>query len=198
MTVFTDYLLAVLSAHWAWRLHRQSPSRAARNWMWALIALAVAAFLGGTTHGFPDLPGVAPWALWKTTQAAVGLAAFFVTRGTGIRHLGARMSRVVLSIAVLQLVFYLGWIAGHDEFIYSIVDYGIAFGFALVVHARVALKRLDSSSRWIAAGILVSFAAAGIQAFGLALHPNFNHNDLYHVVQIFGTWLIYRGVRSTV
>ena len=111
-----------------------------------------------------------------------------------MRHFHPRTSRVVRSIAVLQLVIYLGWIAGHDEFIYSIVDYGIAFGFALVVHARVALKRLDSCSHWIAAGILVSFGAAAIQAFGLAPHPNFNHNDLYHVVQLFGTWLIFRGV----
>ena len=126
------------------------------------------------------------------------MVAFFVTRGTVLWHFPARMSRVVQSIAALQLAIYLGWIAGHDEFIYSIVDYGIAFGFALVVHARAALKRMDSSSHWIASGILVSFAAAGIQAFGLAPHPNFNHNDLYHVVQIFGTWLIYRGVRSTV
>ncbi len=195
MTVFTDYLLATVSVYLAWTLSRRHSSPVARSWMWAIAALAVAAFSGGTTHGFPNLPPPAPAALWKITQTAIGIAAYFVTRGTVLRHVPAKISRIVQSIALCQLAIYLVWIALHDEFIYSIVDYAITFGFALVLQASAALKRLDSGAQWIALGILASFAAAAIQAFALAPHPNFNHNDLYHVVQILGTWLIYRGVR---
>jgi hypothetical protein len=36
-------------------------------------------------------------------------------------------------------------------------------------------------------------AAALVQRSGFALHRHFNHNDLYHVVQMLGTWLLYRG-----
>jgi hypothetical protein len=34
-----------------------------------------------------------------------------------------------------------------------------------------------------------------VQATGLAPHPNFNHNDLYHVIQIAAMVLLYRGAR---
>jgi hypothetical protein len=41
----------------------------------------------------------------------------------------------------------------------------------------------------------VSLAAAAAQASGLDLHPSFNHNDLYHVVQIAAMALFYCGAR---
>jgi hypothetical protein len=43
--------------------------------------------------------------------------------------------------------------------------------------------------------VAVSVAAAGVQAMHLAPHPGFNHNDLYHVMQIAAMWLFYRGAR---
>jgi hypothetical protein len=45
------------------------------------------------------------------------------------------------------------------------------------------------------AAVAASVAAAGVQAMKLAPHPQFNHNDLYHVIQIAAMWLFYRGVR---
>jgi hypothetical protein len=45
------------------------------------------------------------------------------------------------------------------------------------------------------AGVMVSFAAAGVQQSGFALHQHFNHNDLYHVIQMAGVYLLYRGGR---
>ena len=47
----------------------------------------------------------------------------------------------------------------------------------------------------ILAGVAVSLIAAGIQAGRLALHPHFNHNDLYHVVQIAAMLLYYAGAK---
>jgi hypothetical protein len=32
-----------------------------------------------------------------------------------------------------------------------------------------------------------------VQQQRLALHQHFNHNDLYHLIQIAGLWLLYRG-----
>ena len=61
-----------------------------------------------------------------------------------------------------------------------------------VVGARL---RRDRASRWILAGVGVSVLAAGVQASGFALHRNFNHNDLYHVIQIAAMILLYAGAR---
>jgi len=58
-----------------------------------------------------------------------------------------------------------------------------------------ARLRRDRASRWILAGVGVSVLAAGVQASGFALHRNFNHNDLYHVIQIAAMILLYAGAR---
>ena len=196
MTVFTDFILAALSAWWARRLAQSGKtgiSTAGGNWTWALAASAAAAFFGGVSHGFPALPRPLPWLLWKSVQTAIGLAAFFTVRATALSRLPPRASRAALRLAAAQLALYLAWAAYYDDFIYSIVDYGAAFVFALVAHLPAALRRADPAARAIAGGIVVCFAGAAIQAAGIAPHPHFNHNDLYHVIQMLGTWLIYRG-----
>ena len=47
-----------------------------------------------------------------------------------------------------------------------------------------------------AGGVAVSFAGAAAQMSGFALHRHFNHNDLYHVIQMLGLWLLFRGARG--
>jgi hypothetical protein len=42
-------------------------------------------------------------------------------------------------------------------------------------------------------GVSVSVLAAVVQQSGWSLHQHFNHNDLYHVIQAVGVWLLYRG-----
>jgi hypothetical protein len=51
-------------------------------------------------------------------------------------------------------------------------------------------------AKWIAAGVAVSFVGAGVQMSGFGLHEHFNHNDLYHVIQMVGLWLFWRGARG--
>lgn len=196
MTVLTDYLLAALSVYWARRLARSGKTglaAAGGNWTWALAASAAAAFLGGSYHGFPTLPQPLPWLLWKAAQAAIGLAAYFAVRATALGRLPPGARRAALRLGAAQLAIYLLWIARHDDFLYSIIDYGAAFVFALAAHLPAALRRADPAARAIVGGIVVCFAGAAGQAAGLAPHPHFNHNDLYHVVQMIGMWLIYRG-----
>jgi len=40
---------------------------------------------------------------------------------------------------------------------------------------------------------LVSLAASWVQVMRISLHENFNHNDLFHVIQMLGMYLMYRG-----
>jgi hypothetical protein len=49
--------------------------------------------------------------------------------------------------------------------------------------------------KWIKAGLIVSAAGFAIQKIGWDIHPHFNHNDLYHVIQIAGFWCLYEGVK---
>lgn len=174
MTVATDYLLAIAATVFGIRLWRAD----ARLWALAFFATAAASLLGGTYHGLAWEP------LWKPTVYSVGLASLFLLAG-----LGPLFARV----AVVKFVLYAIWMATHDAFVWVIADYGVTLvilaAFALVhwIRGRAAF------APWVLASIVVSVIAAAVQQSGFAIHPSFNHNDLYHVIQIGGLWLLYRG-----
>ena len=167
MTVATDYLLAIAATIFGIRLWRAG----ARPWALAFFFTAAASLLGGTYHGLAWEP------LWKPTVYAVGIASLFLLAGLG---------RGFAIFGALKFVVYATWMLSHDEFRYVIYDYGLTL---LVVGAFAAVKR----NGWIVAIIVVSVIAAAVQQSGLALHRHFNHNDLYHLIQIVALWMLCRG-----
>ena len=46
---------------------------------------------------------------------------------------------------------------------------------------------------WLIAGVAVSLVAGVVQARKLALHRQFNHNDLFHLIQMVALYMFYRG-----
>ena len=48
-------------------------------------------------------------------------------------------------------------------------------------------------SPWLVGGVLVSLVAGVVQARRLGVHRHFNHNDVYHVIQVIALFLFYRG-----
>jgi hypothetical protein len=78
----------------------------------------------------------------------------------------------------------------------------IAFGSSLLVAAgtRSAMRpqAVDERVRregilWLKRAIAVSLAALAMLLLKLAPHRHFNHNDLYHVIQMGGLYCLYRG-----
>ena len=181
VTLLTDYALGAVSAWLGFRLLGFS-----RYWAIAFLALALAAFLGGTWHGFlqSDL-------LWKATILSVGVASFGMVAGSA--HLTTRglFRKILVGIAAVKLALYFAWMLFHDDFIWVIADTGSALAIVGALH----LWRFNG---WMLAGVAVSVAAALAQAGGLALHRHFNHNDLYHVIQIAAMLLFYRGLSKDI
>jgi len=184
MTLVTDYLLAGVAAWLAVLLLRNSESHNSRKcWAIAFAALALGAFLGGTWHGF-----VQNALLWKATVLAVGAASFGMVAGSASATLSGAARRLVLRLALVKLLVYCAWMMLRDDFIFVIIDSGVAF-------AAVAAFHLWKWNGFLLGGVALSVAAALVQASGLALHAHFNHNDLYHVIQIAAVVLLYRGAR---
>ena len=78
-------------------------------------------------------------------------------------------------------------------FLLVIADYGSAM-FAILVIALIQTHRMTRpEAPWLAAGVGVSLIAAGVQASGVSLHEHFNHNDLFHLIQIPALYLFLRG-----
>ncbi|MCB1018948.1 MAG: hypothetical protein H6509_07110 [Bryobacterales bacterium] len=195
MTLATDYALAALGVYFGLRLLR-SDVRARRLWAYAFLAMAAGALFGGTAHGFAEWFSPAQAKLvWKATTYSIGLASFFLLAATGAGALPCRWSRVVMTVAAVKLAVYLWWMASHDAFVYVIYDYGPSMLAVLAGHLWAWRARGADWAKWIAAGVVVSFVGAGVQMSGFALAEHFNHNDLYHVIQMAGLWLFWRGAR---
>ena len=197
LTLATDYALGLTALAAAVLLARKRKGRGslpARLWAAGLASLAAAAFLGGTWHGFsPRLPEIAASAIWKATLAATGLASFFLVAGTARGSVRPRPAIAVTALAAAKLAAFLLWAASHDEYDGVVADTGVAMGAILLLQLAAWVRRRAPSAPWIAAGILVSVAAAAIEAAGVSSGGPFTHDDLYHLVQIGGVLLLYRG-----
>jgi hypothetical protein len=186
-TVITDYVLGAVSAWVAFQLLKKNDP-AQRFWALAFAALAAGAFLGGTWHGF-----LRSESLWKATVMTIGVTSFGMLVGSafatfGGTRFGERLRNACIAAATIKLVVYLGWTLFQDAFIVVVLD-------TLSALLAVAIMHLIKFNGPMLAGVAVSVAAGLVQASGFALHEHFNHNDLYHLIQIAGVVLLYQGAK---
>ena len=131
--------------------------------------------------------------MWKITTIGMGLASFLLLTAAFTSAFAGPDRQWLIAGAVVKLVIYVGWMLGHDEFRYVIYDYGSTLAILLLLVAAERTHGVNGHRAYIASGILVSIAAAVVQQSGVRLHRHFNHNDLMHVIQMGGLWLLYKG-----
>jgi hypothetical protein len=201
-TVITDFMLGTLTAVFAAKLFRRATtagSPAVRLWGAAFVASAVAAFLGGFFHGFgPDMGQRSANALWRATLYTGGVASFFLMAATVTAALRGMIRRIWLVGLAAKASAYAALVTQNPEFRWLVFDYGSSM---LGVAAFQALRMRGGpapGAGWILAGIAGSAVAALVQQAGVSLHEHFNHNDIYHVLQMGATTLLYCGARDAV
>jgi len=186
MTLATDYLLAAVSAWAAISVLRARAGR--RSWLWwgiAPAAWALAAAIGGTHHGF------ALNMLWQPTVFVAGAASAAMLVGSAHATTTGTLQHFLRGFAALKLLVFWAWVAQDARFIWVVIDSGVAFALVALLH----ILRRDSAWRWIAGGVGLSLAAGAAQASKVDLHPHFNHNDLYHLIQLAAILAFHRGIR---
>ena len=199
-TTITDYAIAALCAAFAVGTARAaSRADAASVWVWAMTFLptGAAAALGGTAHGFASrMPPARQRAVWRATLYSLSATAFAMLAAVALT-LGGPSSALpraaVLAAGVAKLVVTARLIAARAEFGDVLRDYGSSMALLAVAQAWAYAARQAPSAPWMIAAVVLSFAGGAVQHFRLAPHPRFNHNDLYHVVQMGALYLFYRG-----
>jgi len=197
----TDYGLAVLCMVCAALLAGQTPSRVRRPLIGFLLALAAAAVLGGSVHGFFHDESTRVYAiLWRATLVSIGLAGFAAW---------VLAARLIVPAATRPAVIAAGALAGlalcvvivfvKDTFAVVIAWYlpaAVLLCAAFIVRWR---RSAEAAYAVGAAAMLLTFVAAAIQHFRIAPHPQyFDHNALYHAVQAVALIMLYRFGRSRV
>ena len=198
MTMATDFMITVATFWFAARLlvPRASRSQLSRSgWGVAFVFIGLGALFGGTEHGFAaQLTTEGSALLWKGALYCVGLAMFFALVATVSGTVANRRRKMGLyAYSVAAFLVYAWWMLDHDEFLYAVLSNVSTFIVISVLQVAALIRYGAADAKWILSGVAVSFLSAGIQRSGFDLHTHFNHNDLYHVVQIGGLYLFFRG-----
>ena len=185
MTLVTDYALCIAALIFCVRLWRTF-----RAWSLAFLFTAAASLFGGTYHGLgSQLPPLVEITLWKATVLSLGLTSFFLLAGMGRR---------LAVLATVKFIVFASWMITHDDFVWVIADYGLAFLLVGIGQGVAWIRARAPSAPWFLGSVLVAVVAAAVQAARVTIHPDFNHNDLYHVIQIVVLWMVFRaGLRMS-
>ena len=196
-TLITDYVLGTIAEVCGVLLLTQNAARrqaSIRLWAFALMAAAIGSYAGGTYHGFQRvLSTPVASGLWKATTISMGVASFLLLAAAFTAAFSGQARRWLIAGACVKLGTYVTWMLRHDEFRFVIYDYGSTLAILLLLVAAERTHGVDGHRAYIASGIVVSIAAAAVQQSGFRLHQHFNHNDLMHVIQMGGVWLLYKG-----
>jgi hypothetical protein len=91
---------------------------------------------------------------------------------------------------------YLGVSLSKDLWELAMVFIG-ATGASLISATIISsLRRKDMLYvHWLKRGLTVSAVGVLVQKTGFDISPNFNHNDVYHLIQIAGFWCLFQGIK---
>jgi hypothetical protein len=169
-------------------------------WSAAIGSIGLAAALGAVAHGLV-LSRAFHQRSWRVLNLALSLAVSLFVVGVVYDLWGFEVSHTTLPILLIAgLGFYLTTLIYPGIFFLFIVYEVAALIFALGAYIFLAIQQDLPGACLMAAGILVSIIAAGIQtnkSVILTFVWRFDHNGIYHLVQIVGLLLLFAGLRKS-
>ena len=201
-TAVTDIILALVAAGAICYLQwLKSPEVWKINtWSWAFGFMALSGLLGALAHGL-ELTEAMHQRIWNLLNLGLGMAVSVFVIGVAYDVWGLAIARKILPWMVVMAVgFYFITRFYAGIFFVFIVYEALALFFAWVAYSWLALKGQLNGSLIMAVGILVSIIAASIQAtknVSVKLIFEFDHNGIFHIVQIIGILFLLAGLRSS-
>jgi hypothetical protein len=196
-TLFTDWLLAVVTTWLAWELLRQAlrlKDRAIGLWVGAFGAVAGSAVLAGIAQALSASMDPSAAALARTGTLVLASAASLLFLLSTLRAFtSGRVLAIGAGLAVAKFTLFAVYVAVNDDARMVIYDGALTMLVVIVVSTWGAWAQRMPSATWILAGVLVSMLATLFQQGRVSIHPQFSHNDLYYVVQTAAMYLLYRG-----
>jgi len=198
----TDYGVTLECAMLTGLLFRREPARRGLRNLFALLfaSAGVAALAGGTVHGFFLRESALGAILWRIVLLAVGLTALAGWSIGGRLLFPERTARLVEVLAAVECAAYTFVVLAIDQsFWIAIANYApsvffVAFSF-LVAYRRHGEGPLLAGL----VGLLLMIAGAIVQRLSVAVHPAyFNHNALFHVIQMAAFLLVFLAGRHLV
>ena len=200
-TAVTDAILAVMVIAVAVYLHRIGQKNRWKTtlWIWVCGLLALSAILGTIVHGF-EISKAFQTFLWHPIYLSLGLLVALFIVAVVYDIWGEAIARRVLPIMVVIGVGFFGiTLVRPNSFLIFIIYEAVVMFFALGGYIWVSYRGHLEGAWLMAVGILVTIIAAGVQAskaFSLTFIWSFDHNGIYHLIQMVAIALLGAGLRK--
>ena len=188
VTVITNVMLALFCFLWFLKLQRQNR----KYWPYFFLFIAIATASSAIGHGMyvernnPVQMGSRILAMSGFMFADLDMSKRFSRRFTSI---------AIAACSIGLFVFSAVWILVHNEF--TVVKFNGLLALLGLVGGTTAygyFRNGNVKDAWVLAGVLVNGLAALVHTLEISISPWFNHNDIGHIIMIFGLYLIYRGI----
>jgi hypothetical protein len=200
----TDYLLTAECSIFVWILarHHRNGAKSLSGWFMAFFAaLAVAAALGGTVHGFYEDPSsMGSRILWPSTLIAIGIAALAGTEIVAILRFTTQSASILSWIAIMIFGVYLGLVVFvTSNFVVAILDYFPVLLLLAWAFFETYRQTGQNAFRNGLVGIFVMLGGTALQQTQMGVPRRyFNHNAIYHLLQAVGLFLIFLTARHAI
>lgn len=197
MTFATDFILGAVSLYCGIRISQLYWEKFCAfhfHLGWTFYMLSLAAFLDAIFHGFgPHFPESLRDFIWKAVLMSAGLAGIFLLLGSLSVVVAGNTYNLLRWIPVLGFFVFAFIVLGSGDILWVARFCGpvILFVLGMMIHLSVATG--DGGARTFVLGIAISLVGAVAWQAQLSPHPHFSHNDLYHLIQTVGIWVMYRG-----
>lgn len=196
----TDYALVVETLLLGFWTCRSYTSNSLKPWFVLLFwSISVAAFVGGTVHGFlTDPQSFGARASWLITMIFLGLTALSEYGIAAHLLFSSRSANILIFSAVLIFALYVVVVAfWNATFRIAVIDYVGGLIFLSIALLRLYSRHRNRAALIGIAGLLLTLAASAVQQAHISIDPHyFNHNALYHLLEAIALFLIYRAGRS--
>lgn len=196
-TVITNVVLSIAAFAFAARLGLQASVDgvvAGASLAGGFMATGLAAACGAAAHGADPVADADLRArFWKASLYTVGLVGVAVVASVAFFAARGMARSALLAVALIKVLVFVAVVTRKPEFRVAAIDYGAALTILFAGAAYGLMRWRAAGATWLMGGVLVSLVAAGVQARRVAPHRWFNHNDLFHVIEIVALYLFFRG-----
>ncbi len=166
-------------------------------WCWILGLIAFSAFLGAVAHGF-EMPGSMYAALWKPLYLSLGILIGLFLVGAVYDWRGRIAAGRLVPWSIGGGVAFLGVteIVRGPFIVFAVYEAAVMLSVLAIYVFLAATHRLKGAGV-VSVAIVLNLAAAGAQASDLSVRiwVPFDHNGIFHLVQMAGAGMLGLGLR---
>ena len=193
-TAITDFIIFFLGCYYSWIIMHITGSVFHMFWAISFFTLAISALLGGLSHGFgPMFSEISKMIVWRMTLLFIGLTGLGLFYSVILIFIDGKINFLIIFFLLLCFGFYNYKIFKNDKFIVAVKFYLPFTIISLICFLYIFFYRGYVGALFISVGLLVTLFASLIQSSRIILHKHFNYNDFFHVMQMIGMYLMFKG-----